>query len=150
MIAIRAAVDADRDAIAHLHEASIRQVAKSHYTAEEIDSWAAGVRPENYSLELMWVAVHDEHVVAFGERNRDEVAAVYVHPDHVGRGIGRMLLDEVEANARAAGVTRLFLNSSLNGQPFYARCGFRPVREATHRTRGGVDIRCVVMEKFLA
>ena len=45
MIGIRRATDDDRVAIARLHEAAIRALGPACYTAEEVDSWAAGVAP---------------------------------------------------------------------------------------------------------
>jgi len=150
VIQLRRAVDADRAAIARLHEASIRQIARSHYTADEIDSWANGIHPDRYSLdEDFFVAEVDGVIVAFGQRKGEEIRAVYVHPDHTGRGLGRRLMDQLERNARAEGAERLFLNSSLNGEAFYETCGFRRVGEATHPTRGGIAIRCTMMEKSL-
>ena len=72
MIGIRRARDADRVAIARLHEASIRALGPGAYTAEEVDSWAAGVHPQNYPLEQeVYVAVDDGEVVAFGQARRN-------------------------------------------------------------------------------
>ncbi|HEV2718948.1 MAG TPA: hypothetical protein VG323_02930 [Thermoanaerobaculia bacterium] len=51
MIAIRRATDADREAIARLHEASIRALGPRAYTAEEVDSWAANIHPQQYPIE---------------------------------------------------------------------------------------------------
>jgi putative acetyltransferase len=51
VIALRRATDADRVAIARLHEASIRAFGPDAYTPEEVDSWAAGVSPSNYVLD---------------------------------------------------------------------------------------------------
>lgn len=150
MIAIRRATDADRAAIAHLHEASIRTLGPRAYTAEEVDSWAAGVHPSRYPLEKqVYVAADDGEVVAFGQYNDGEIAAVYVHPDHVGRGTGRAVLAKLEEVARADGATHLFLNASLNAEGFYAACGYRRTKESTYVTRGGLAIRCAVMEKDL-
>jgi len=47
-----------------------------------------------------------------------------------GRGIGRLLMDEFEAKARAAGASRLTLDvaaKNTRGQRFYERYGMAPV-----------------------
>jgi predicted N-acetyltransferase YhbS len=44
-----------------------------------------------------------------------------------GRGVGRSLYDRCEAEARAAGADRFEVQSSLNGEAFYARLGFERV-----------------------
>jgi len=150
VINVRRATENDREAIARLHEASIRALGPRAYTAEEVDSWAAGVHPARYPLDQqIYVADEDGEVVAFGHYNNSEIAAVYVHPDHIGRGIGRAMMAKLEEVARAEGATHLLLNSSLNAEPFYAACGYRRTKEATYLTRGGVAIRCAVMEKDL-
>ena len=44
-----------------------------------------------------------------------------------GKGVGRALYDRCEADARAAGAERFEVQSSLNGEAFYARLGFERV-----------------------
>lgn len=150
MIAIRHATDADRAAIARLHEAAIRTFGPRAYTAEEVDSWAFGIKPERYLIEQeMYVAVDDDVVVAFGHYFDGEIGAVYVDPDHVRRGTGRAMLAKLEDVARGAGATRVHLNAALNSVGFYAACGYTRTTETMYRTRGGVAIRVVVMEKSL-
>ena len=150
MIVIRRATDADRVAIARLHEASIRALGPSHYTPEEVDSWAAGVRPERYFIEQeMYVAAIGEEVIGFGHYHRGEIAAVYVAPDHVGQGVGRALLAKLEEIAHADGATHLHLNAALNSVGFYAACGYAQTRETVYMTRGGLVIKCALMEKDL-
>jgi GNAT superfamily N-acetyltransferase len=147
---IRRATDADRVAIARLHEASFRALGPSHYTREEVDSWAAGVAPERYFIEQeMYVATLGEDVIAFGHYHRGEIMAVYVHPDHVGRGAGRTLLAKLEEVARADGASHLHLNAALNSVGFYSACGYERKMETMYMTRGGIVIKCARMEKDL-
>ena len=150
MIAIRRAADADRLAIATLHEASIRQLTTAHYTPEQIESWVGVLRPERYPLDTSFfvVAVDDESVVGFGEYHDAEIAAVYIHPSHVGRGIGRMIFDALENEARGSGATSLHVTSSLNAVAFYE--GFQREGEATYTSRGGREIPCRRLTKQLS
>jgi putative acetyltransferase len=150
VIALRRATDADRAAIARLHEASIRAFGPRAYTAEEVDSWAAGVHPQNYDLsQQVYVAVDDGEVIAFGQYADGEILAVYVDPAHVRRGAGRMLMAILEEVARADGATHLHLNAALNSAGFYAACGYATTKETTYATRGGLTIKCALMEKDL-
>ena len=52
-------------------------------------------------------------------------------PGTQGKGIGRLLLDEVEANCRERGGRTLWLNVNRynKAQTFYERQGFRVLRE---------------------
>ncbi|HKS26088.1 MAG TPA: GNAT family N-acetyltransferase [Thermoanaerobaculia bacterium] len=150
MIAIRRAADADRVAIARLHEASIRALGPSHYTPAEVDSWAAGVWPARYVIEQeMYVATRGEEVIGFGHYHRGEIMAVYVDPAHIGRGAGRALIAKLEEVARADGATHLHLNAALNSIGFYAACGYAQTRETMYMTRGGLVMKCALMEKDL-
>ncbi|HEY6139737.1 MAG TPA: GNAT family N-acetyltransferase [Thermoanaerobaculia bacterium] len=150
MIGIRRATDADRVAIARLHEASIRALGAHAYTAEEVDSWAAGITPEQYFIEQeIYVATRGEEVVGFGHYHRGEIMAVYVDPSYVGQGVGRALMAKLEEVARADNATHLHLNAALNSVGFYAACGYTETKETVYMTRGGVVIKCALMEKDL-
>jgi GNAT superfamily N-acetyltransferase len=150
VIGIRRATDADRVAIARLHEASIRALGSARYTAEEVDSWAAGVRPENYPMQQeIYVATDDDEVVAFGHYDHGEIMAVSVDPSRLRRGVGRLMMAKLEEIARADGATHLYLNAALNSVGFYAACGYARTMETTYRTRGGIVIKCALMEKDL-
>ncbi|MER5832464.1 GNAT family N-acetyltransferase [Streptomyces sp. NPDC002130] len=57
-----------------------------------------------------------------------ELYALYVHPDQVGRGVGRALLAESVARCSAAGRGRLLLwvlKGNDRARRFYERAGFR-------------------------
>ncbi|MFF5965601.1 GNAT family N-acetyltransferase [Streptomyces collinus] len=57
-----------------------------------------------------------------------ELYAIYVHPDQVGRGVGRALLTESVARCSAAGHGRVLLwvlKENDRARRFYERAGFR-------------------------
>lgn len=55
---------------------------------------------------------------------RAKIRAMYTHPAHVHRGIGRLILDAGESAARAAGFLQVEMAASMAGKPFYLRCGY--------------------------
>lgn len=73
------------------------------------------------------------------------IRAMYTHPDHVRRGIGRRILAAGEEAASAEGFTRLQLAATMGGEKLYARCGYHPVRAFED---GGVPL--LQMEKDVA
>lgn len=75
------------------------------------------------------------------------VRAMYTHPDHVRRGIGRAVLDACEAAAAAEGFTRVQLAATLAGEPLYRACGYDAVEHFSAVTSSGVVVPLLRMEK---
>ena len=58
-----------------------------------------------------------------------ELYAIYVHPDRLGAGVGRALIQESIRRCRAAGHPRMYLwvlEENARARRFYERSGFRP------------------------
>ena len=73
---------------------------------------------------------------------------LYVRKDAVGRGVGRLLYDAVEREARGQGLGWLCTEASITARPFFERRGFCVVREQTV-SRRGVSLTNFVMRKDL-
>jgi GNAT superfamily N-acetyltransferase len=99
----------------------------------------------------MVVAVDGASVVGFGQLNQStgEVDAVYVLPERQGEGIGRLLLAELEGQARAWGLGKLELSATLNAAGFYQRAGYYQHDVILHRLPTGVELHCIRMAKSL-
>lgn len=138
-VAIRIAGPAD--------EAAVRQVLEDSYPALMAGSYDPEllaramplmVRPHPRLLAggTYFLAEEDKQPVGCGgwslERpGEDAVEPGLAHIRHfavrtgkAGRGVGRALYARCEQDARAAGATRLEVQSSRNGEPFYAALGF--------------------------
>ena len=76
------------------------------------------------------------------------VRAMYTHPDHVRRGVGRLILTLCEDAARAEGFTRAELAGTLAGEPLYAANGYRVI-ERFEAKPGAVAVPLVRMGKPL-
>lgn len=129
-IKIRPATTEDRQALWQVHTQAIRQTAKSHYDAAQIEAWAGRLTPEGYAPnpDIFFVAEAEVgNVVGFGELNLEagEVEAVFVAPHCGRRGVGRRLLQTLEDLAAQRGLTHLALDASLNAVTFYERMGYR-------------------------
>jgi len=81
-------------------------------------------------------------------RDAARVRAMYTHPDHVRKGIGRMILGLCEAAARAEGFAAVELMGTMSGVPLYRVCGYQPV-ERIEDDRGGVAVPLLRMRKAL-
>jgi GNAT superfamily N-acetyltransferase len=77
------------------------------------------------------------------------VRAMYTHPRHARKGVGRLILSLCESAARAEGFTRIELMSTLAGEPLYRACGYAPIEHVSD-DRGGVPVPLLRMAKRLA
>ncbi len=78
------------------------------------------------------------------------IRAFFVHPDFARRGVGRMLLQECESAARAAGFLSFELMGTLSGLKFYQSLGYEPQPQIVHPMGDGAVIEFVPMSKHVA
>lgn len=75
------------------------------------------------------------------------VRAMYTHPDHIRRGVGRLVLETCESAARTEGFTRVELAATMAGEPLYLACGYEPIESFASRTSTGVEVPLIRMGK---
>jgi GNAT superfamily N-acetyltransferase len=151
---LRSANAADAEAILHVHTESLMILCAGDYTPQQLEGWAKLPVDERWLARKFErgdvVLVAEDHrgmIIGFGERAGDEIRAVYVHPLNARRGVGSMLLRELERSAAAAGVDTLRLDSSLTAEPFYKRCGYQVESRGMHDCGNGTTLQCVRMRK---
>ena len=76
------------------------------------------------------------------------VRAMYTHPDHVRKGVGRLILSLCEQAARRERFAAVELMGTLSGVPLYMACGYTPLEQVLD-ARGGVAVPLVRMRKAL-
>ena len=82
-------------------------------------------------------------------RDPARVRAMYTHPDHVRRGIGRLVLSLCETAARDAGFTRTMMIATLSGEPLYRAAGYAEVERVPSAPIDGVCVPLIMMQKSL-
>jgi L-amino acid N-acyltransferase YncA len=162
-VTVRDPTPSDAAAIAAIHNEAIADRVATLETQlrdpDERRAWLAARSPRHPVL----VAVDpDDIVVGWGSLNPfnaravyDNVAdfSVYVRRDHRGQGIGNVLLDALEARARALGYHKLVLAALARnavGRRLYERHGFALV--GTYHEQGRLDgewMDVITMEKML-
>jgi len=132
-VEIRRATAGDAETAYEIVLRALRETNARDYPASVIDRLVLTL-PEGVASKLAewhaYVAVVDGRIVGTGSLNGKTVRAVFVHPDYQGRGIGTKLMDAVENAANVQSVDTLTVQSSITAQPFYAKRGFKVVREA--------------------
>ena len=157
LFTIRAGTPADAEAIWRVHRRSILELGRAVYSQAEVESWAHGLVPERYAKnmaerkEAFYVAVDPAgSVIGFCSFVNDEIRGLYVDPTVARCGAGGALLRKAEADLLAAGHSRIWLQASRAGQPFYESKGYEAVEEYPWQSRGGLEIMVKRMEKTLA
>ena len=84
------------------------------------------------------------------ERDAAKIRAMYTHPDHVRRGVGRRMLSVCEEAARQAGFRRVELMATMAGVPLYRASGYVPGESVTSGPIDGVCVPLLRMHKSLA
>ncbi len=77
------------------------------------------------------------------------VRAMYTHPDHTRKGVGRLVLDACEAAAAAEGFTRVEMAATMGGVPLYRACGYQDIEPFTAATSSGYAVPLIRMGKAL-
>jgi len=75
------------------------------------------------------------------------IRAMYTHPDHARRGIGRLIMELCEGKARENGFSRCELMATLAGEPLYRVCGYKAVEKEEAVASNGVVVPLIKMEK---
>jgi GNAT superfamily N-acetyltransferase len=81
-------------------------------------------------------------------RDAARVRAMYTHPRHTRKGVGRLILSLCEMAARSEGFQNVELMATLAGEPLYRACGYE-LRERITDDRGGTAVPLLRMSKPL-
>lgn len=78
-----------------------------------------------------------------------KIRAMYTHPDHVRKGIGKLLIDLGEETAKAEGFRTMELGSTASGIFLYEKCGYEVVKDLAEPDEDGVIVPIILMKKSL-
>ncbi|MCU8040939.1 GNAT family N-acetyltransferase [Shewanella oncorhynchi] len=163
MITIRKATKADAQACWDIRNAAINKGCAGFYDAGDLVIWTEGELTEQFSRIVdahFYVAElsSDESQLktVVGTAMLDEpyaqLEALFVSPDAMGLGVGKVLLQFIETMAFNQGIAQLRLESTLNAVDFYRHCGFGGEgleEESIYCSPRGIALECMVMYKNL-
>lgn len=171
---LRQATLADRPVLEALIARSARDLSAADYRPEQVEGalrGAFGVDTQLIRDGTFFVVEAGRQIVACGgwsyrrtlfggdaraERDPEaldpavdaaKIRAFFVEPAHARRGIGSLLLEHCEREARAWGFRRVELMSTLPGQRLYAARGYVPGGQVLYPVGPGVTIEFVPMRK---
>lgn len=125
--------------VRHLHVAAARQIAAAHLSEAEADALANYMRSEQHTERLIevvrngrliaadlmgtlaatagWIAANDAGATA-------RIFGLAVSPLYTRQGLGRLLLEAIEADALRAGFTTFTVRTPVGAVGFFQRMGF--------------------------
>ncbi|MFJ3264300.1 GNAT family N-acetyltransferase [Pseudomonas sp. NPDC086581] len=147
-VLIRKAHNDDAKAISQVIVATVRESNSQDYPASVIESVVLNFTParvtELLEHRLVFVALLDGEIVGTGALDSHAVRSLFIAPRQQRKGIGQALMARIENAALERGVEALLVPSSLTAESFYARLGYRLLREQLHG-----EERTLIMTKSL-
>ena len=174
MLTIRLATLDDIDAISDLMARSIEELQHGYLTPEQVQASKAGMGLDRVLIEdgtyfcveegdaLAGCGGWSRRATLYGGNHsagrdprlldpvteRARIRAMYTHPEHTRKGVGRMILEAGEAAARAEGFREIEMAATMAGKPFYERCRY-VVESEWYDTNGAVPVPLATMAKAL-
>jgi N-acetylglutamate synthase-like GNAT family acetyltransferase len=156
-IVIRKANMMDTKKILDVRIAAIRAQCNRFYEREVIEAWTDDLNGDILDQFMAWVessfyvAMDDVAIVGCGAINLEsgQIDGIFIHPNYMGREIGRRMMAHLEGLALSTELTEIFLDSTLNAAPFYRKCGFNGEAVSTYPSPRGFTIDCVRMTKSI-
>ena len=153
-ISIRKANADDAPAAWSIRAAAISSQCTGYYEPEELQLWTAGEMTGRFSAAVadsFYVATMDGRVVGTGmiDLKIGKLDAIFVHPDHMAAGVGRLIVSHLEKLAIEAGLAQVNLESTLNAAAFYRSCGFVRKGISKYNSPSGASLDCILMTKRL-
>jgi putative acetyltransferase len=155
-VAIRLFRPSDAPTLAEIFYRAIHEVARAHYSIEQINAWAPAV-PSAERFEArgadgrtLLVAVNErEEPIAYGDVELDgHIDHIFCSPEVAGSGVAAQLYSALEGAARARAIDRLYVEASEPAQRFFLKRGFTTTGRNDFELNG-VAIHNFRMEKRL-
>ncbi|HKR65784.1 MAG TPA: GNAT family N-acetyltransferase [Thermoanaerobaculia bacterium] len=171
---IRKATRADIPSIERVMRASVAGLGSPFYDAQQIASAVEQITIPDAQLiddNTFFVVEDDEGIVACGgwskrkklytgsaeqaqleglldpAKDAARIRAMFVDPSYARRGLGRLILEASEDDARRAGFHDFELMATLPGVPLYLACGYEEIEKTTIDLADGMRIGGVRMRR---
>ena len=128
--------------IASLYYDTIHQVNSKDYSPSQIQAWAPRVYPTRFwatrfQRYTVYVVEEKQQIIGFAEFEKTgHIDCFYVHYVWQGKGVGSLLMNAIERQARQRRLSRLFADVSLTAMPFFKHHGFAIKRKQKKIYRG--------------
>ncbi len=142
----------DAERLSRLIVRNLQLVNIHDYSLEVIDALIPSYSPESIihlaTNSYTIVCLDGVDIVGTASLDGERVRNVFVDVDQHGKGIGRLLMNEIEAYARDHQLQRMYLHTGLTGEGFYHKLGYTTIGYTEHDL-DGVPFPLIEMEKEL-
>lgn len=149
---IRSYRAADCPLLAQLFYDTVHTVNARDYSPAQLAVWATGsvdlaAWNRSFLQHHTLVAIDADQIVGFGDMDQDGfLDRLYIHHAFQRRGVARAILQQLEEQAKARGVTRFTTHASITARPFFERFGYM-VLQRNEVVRAGISLTNYTMEK---
>lgn len=132
----------DLTQISQLFYNTIHQINSRDYTSEQINVWAAEIKEESFWQErfkndVVYVVEANNTILGFAEfKKTGYIDCFYVHHQWQGKGVGSLLINQIETEARKQDISLLFVEASITAMPFFRAKNFVIIREQEKLYKG--------------
>lgn len=133
---------------------TVHTINQKDYDAAQLDSWATlspdlkkWCQPLQDSYSLIYF--EKENILGFGSiTETGYLDRLYVHKDHIGKGIGNQLAEQLEAYAKGLGLKEIVTHASITARPFFEKRGYQLIKEQTVE-RNNQHLTNYIMKKLI-
>ena len=126
---------ADAEEVSALIATTLRTLNIKDYSAEYIENDVKALSPKSLIERAVWthfyVVCLEDGIVGcgaigpyWGKTDESSLFTIFVHPDHHGQGIGRKIIETLEADEYALRAKRIEIPASITACAFYRKMGY--------------------------
>ena len=121
---------------------TIQERCKKDYSSQQIEVWASSIKKKDrweglVREQYVVLAEIENKLVGFGSlENGNYVDFMYVHKDHMRKGIAHQIFEELTKEAQRLGNAKLASDVSKTARPFFEQKGFKVIHENKNIIKG--------------
>ncbi|MCB5196946.1 GNAT family N-acetyltransferase [Deefgea salmonis] len=145
----------DEIALSLVFLSAVHKVASRDYTREQIHAWAPtdmdlGIWAKHIQVLQPFVAEIDNEIAGYADlQPSGYIDHFYVSGKYARKGVGSLLMNRIDEEAKRLGVSELTSDVSKTAEPFFVLHGFH-VEERRHPICRGVTLHNARMRKKMA
>ena len=132
---VRKFEEKDAEAVSQLIRTTIEISNRKDYPGELMDELIRSETPEHVLGRAAWTHMYviqdGEKIVGcgaigpyWGKEDESSLFTIFVLPEYQGRGVGRKIMETLEADEYFLRARRIEIPASITGVPFYLRMGY--------------------------